>query len=396
MAFGFRPSSLIFKVISITSLVLIIAISFNSWLDMKLHEAHIRALTHEKAKIISEFIENIVIRAMVEGKHLEIQRILKNFTVYKGIWKISLSRPDGIIRASTNDEELNRSIGDTQFYLQNQHFVREEMVSHEDGTKEKERIFYFNNPILNHPECFGCHNAKEKVVGLLTVANSLKEMDEQMATVKKDSVILSVITIGSLSSVLGLLFLRLVNIPITKLTGVMRRVEKGELGVRAELESKDEMGMLAENLNLMIAKLDAAKREAEQYHRQLIQRADRMASIGELASGMAHEIRNPLAGIQGAIQVLADGFPMEDGRRQVTDEIQKQIFKLERLVKDMLSYAKPVPANYLPADINELLEKVLSFFLTQGGMTERFKIEKNFFLPCRRFCSTPIPWNRPF
>jgi len=73
-----------------------------------------------------------------------------------------------------------------------------------------------------------------------------------------------------------------------------------------------------------------------------------MASIGELASGMAHEIRNPLAGIQGAIQVLADGFPKEDGRRQVTDEIQKQIYKMERLVKDLLNYAKPAPASYVP------------------------------------------------
>jgi signal transduction histidine kinase len=121
-----------------------------------------------------------------------------------------------------------------------------------------------------------------------------------------------------------------------------------------------------------------AKQEAEQYHQELIQRADRMASIGELASGIAHEIRNPLAGIQGAIQILADGFPKGDSRIQVADEIQKQIFKLERLVKDLLNYAKPVPANYLPTDINQLVDKVLSFFMTQRGRSEDFKIEKRF------------------
>jgi signal transduction histidine kinase len=158
----------------------------------------------------------------------------------------------------------------------------------------------------------------------------------------------------------------------------MKKVEEGDLNVRVNVRSRDEIGSLAENLNIMIEKLNLAKQEAEQYHRELIQRADRMATIGELASGIAHEIRNPLAGIQGAIQILAEGFPREDPRKQVTDEIQKQIYKLERLVKDLLNYAKPVPANYLPTDINQLVDKVLSFFTTQRGRSADFRIEKRF------------------
>jgi hypothetical protein len=158
----------------------------------------------------------------------------------------------------------------------------------------------------------------------------------------------------------------------------MKKAEEGDLSVRVDVKSRDEMGSLAENLNIMIEKLNVARKEAEQYHQELIQRADRMASIGELASGIAHEIRNPLAGIQGAIQILADAFPKEDSRREVTDEIQKQIYKLERLVKDLLNYARPVPTNYSPTDINQLVEKVLSFFITQRGRKEDILIEKNF------------------
>lgn len=104
-----------------------------------------------------------------------------------------------------------------------------------------------------------------------------------------------------------------------------------------------------------------------------------MASIGELASGIAHEIRNPLAGMQGAIQIMAEGFPKEDPRREVTEEIQKQIHRLERLVKDLLNYAKPVPTNYLPTDINQLVDKVLSFFMTQQGRSVDFRLEKKLF-----------------
>ena len=54
-------------------------------------------------------------------------------------------------------------------------------------------------------------------------------------------------------------------------------------------------------------------------------------------------------------------------------------YKLERLVKDLLNYAKPVPANYLPTDINQLVDKVLSFFMTQRGRSVDLKIEKRFF-----------------
>ncbi len=347
---------------------------------MRLHEASIEKLTYEKAKIISEFIEKNVIRLMERGKHFEIHRVLQNFASYKGIWKINVFRPDGTITASTFTEELHKSVGDVGFYLKNHHFIREEMSRDKSGKRQRERVYYFVNPIVNKPECFHCHNQEEKVVGVLAVANSLREMDEEISKVKMDAIVLAVITIGSLSFVLGFLFLRFVNLPITKLTAAMRRVEEGDLNARVDLKASDEMGRLAQNLNSMIWKLNAARKEAEEYHQELVQRADRMASIGELASGVAHEIRNPLAGIQGAIQIIADGFPKDDSRKQVTDEIQKQIYRLERLVKDLLNYVKPIPANYLPTDINGLVDKVLTFFMTQQGKSEDFRIEKNFVL----------------
>jgi sensor histidine kinase regulating citrate/malate metabolism len=81
----FRSTSLISKVILVTSLVLIIAISFIAWWDIRIHEDSIKRQTYEKTKIISEFIEKNVISAMERGRHFEIHRILKNFT-YKGIW----------------------------------------------------------------------------------------------------------------------------------------------------------------------------------------------------------------------------------------------------------------------------------------------------------------------
>jgi len=396
MRFPFGQTSLVFKVIFITSLILIFAISFNVWWNTSLHEASIEKLTHEKTKIISEFIEENVVRAMEKGRHFDMHRILRNFAVYRDVRKISLFSIDGTIKASTQEDELNRKVGDLEFYLKDHNFIREEKVQLKDGRIERERVYYFNSPILNRPECFQCHDKEKKIIGVLTIANSLKEMDTMISKIEIHSIILAVIIIAFLSFVLGFLFLKFVNIPIKKLTETMRKAEEGDLTVRVNVKSRDEIGSLAENLNIMIEKLNLAKQEAEQYHQELIQRADRMATIGELASGIAHEIRNPLAGIQGAIQILAEGFPKEDPRTQVTDEIQKQIYKLERLVRDLLNYAKPVPANYLPTDINGLVDKVLSFFVTQRGMPADYKIEKRLFSSLPRTMIDPSSMEQAF
>lgn len=113
-----RPTSLFFKVIFITSLILVFAISFKYWWDLTLYVASIETMTKEKTKIVSEFIEKNVVRAMEKGRHFDIQRILQNFALYRGIKKINLFTPDGVIQASTDMGELNRNIGNVDFYLE--------------------------------------------------------------------------------------------------------------------------------------------------------------------------------------------------------------------------------------------------------------------------------------
>ena len=74
--------------------------------------------------------------------------------------------------------------------------------------------------------------------------------------------------------------------------------------------------------------------------RELI-RKERLAAIGELAGGVAHEIRNPIAGIGGALTMLAREVPQDDDSQEVMREIQQQLQRMDRLVGDLLSYARP-------------------------------------------------------
>ncbi|HVP78285.1 MAG TPA: ATP-binding protein [Thermodesulfobacteriota bacterium] len=396
MRFSFGKASLIFKIILANSLILVVAISFNVYWNSALHKGSIERLIQEKTTIILESVEGSVVRAMERQSHSDVQQALRHYGSFKGIWKIHIFRPDGTIMASSDEGEVNKKVENPDFYLKNRSFDREEVSRNRDGKRVREVISFHVYPIENQPKCFECHDRKTKVIGILAVGQSLQEMQHMIHAVQIHSIVLAVITVGFLAFVLGLLFLKFVQRPIKKLADVMRRAEQGDLGVRVELKGNDEMGRLAENLNGMIEKLQLAKKEADQHHQEIIQRADRMASIGELTSGIAHEIGNPLAGIEGAVQILAREFPEEDIRRQVTEEIERQIHKLEKLVKDLLNFSKPIPANYVPVNINELAEKVLSFFLTQQGRSNHFRVEKNFLQPLPNAMIDPYSMEQAF
>lgn len=114
----------------------------------------------------------------------------------------------------------------------------------------------------------------------------------------------------------------------------------------------------------MVDNLEKTKSALEQYHYRQMERADRLASVGEMATGIAHEIKNPLAGISGAISVLADDFPVEDPRRDIIAKVLEQIARLDKTSTDLLSFGRPSPPEFTFVAIDALVKKTL-FFVAQ-------------------------------
>ena len=157
----------------------------------------------------------------------------------------------------------------------------------------------------------------------------------------------------------------------------MRSVERGDISARASLKSEDEIGKLGQSFNEMIGSLEEAKKQLQEYHDAQIERADRLASLGELASGIAHEIKNPLAGISAAIQVLSGSFPASDPRREVINEILKQVERLNKTVRDFLSFARPVEPQRLRHDLNEVAKKAL-FLIRKQAENQKVEIKEEY------------------
>jgi PAS domain S-box-containing protein len=96
-------------------------------------------------------------------------------------------------------------------------------------------------------------------------------------------------------------------------------------------------------------------------------RTQSLAAVGELAATVAHEIKNPLAGISGAIQVLREAIPSTDPRREVVGEILEQIRRLDSTVRDLLTYARPAKPVLQELDLGATLARAWSLLSQQPG-----------------------------
>jgi two-component system, sporulation sensor kinase A len=88
---------------------------------------------------------------------------------------------------------------------------------------------------------------------------------------------------------------------------------------------------------------------------------ERLSAIGELAAGLAHEIKNPLAGIKGAIEIIRDSLAPHHPHRQILGEVLSEVARIDRSVMNLLSYSKPRKPDFLKVDLVRLIEPVISF-----------------------------------
>ncbi len=86
--------------------------------------------------------------------------------------------------------------------------------------------------------------------------------------------------------------------------------------------------------------------------------AEHLATLGELSAGLAHEIKNPLAGIKGAIDVIRDSLPQEDGHREILGDVLHEVNRIDKIVRDLLNYAKPRPASLVEINVPEMAHRI--------------------------------------
>jgi two-component system NtrC family sensor kinase len=167
----------------------------------------------------------------------------------------------------------------------------------------------------------------------------------------------------------------LIQRPMVELQEKVARVTEGNLEVAVSFAGRnDDIGDLGRNFNHMLQQLRESRKEIETMHRTQMSRAEHLATLGELATGLAHEIRNPLAGIAGVIEIIGRDLPPSSPAREMVKDVRIEINQINRILTDLLETARPHPPQMMRSNLNTTVEHAV-MLARQQVLSQPIKIE---------------------
>jgi signal transduction histidine kinase len=364
--------SLIGRIIILSFLLFLVAIGSVTLFHIRREHTHITTASLRTADLMMSVIERAIASSMGTGNTRDVQAILEMVGSDPRLAGVRIFHPDGRVLKSSEPHELGRRANPHSLatFLAGQ---RHDIFRGPTGVE----VIGVVKPIYSEPSCTPCHGVGRRILGVLNLDLSLADVESQLFETTQLFGLSMLVIVLLLTGGISLIFHRFVRQPLQTMSNRMMQVEGGDLNVRLEPQSDDEVGRLMVSFNSMVDRLRAASDELQSCHFLQMERVDRLASVGEMSAGIAHEIKNPLAAISGAITVLADDFADDDPRRDVIDKVLEQIARLDKAATDLLFFGRPGKPDFDYVDTNDLLNKTM-FFVSQHPEARNVHQSKEF------------------
>lgn len=241
-----------------------------------------------------------------------------------------------------------------------------EMSAAEMGTLERNKVSRDERPIqtkdgrtLDVLVMVAPVFVEDQLWGAVKLGLSLSKANAEIERIRVGLISLGFLglTFGALGSVL---LANRISRPLESLVEGTIRVARGDLSHRIDIPPGDEIGELASNFNRMTAEILDDRRKLEEASRKLMD-AEKLATIGRLATALAHEIRNPLTAVKLNIQKISHHPALNQTEREQISIAESGIQQVEKLVKDILSYARAPMLTKAAFQLESLLEDALRF-----------------------------------
>jgi two-component system NtrC family sensor kinase len=396
MRFRNLKTKIIFSVV----IVVVVIEGVFLYLNIKSLSHEILTKTEEEAFNLSETIRLSIRNAMIKDRRDEYQRIIDDVAQRRGMVEVRIFNKQGEITVSSDRSKVGTVVDKKAEACYGCHREDEAKVLLPSDSKtriyqaEKQRLLGLINPIYNESPCYPCHPKTLNVLGVLDTMISLEGFEKEKAQIYNRMTISGVVSVIILSFLLSLLLTRFVNRPIDKLLAATKKAAHGDLEQTVGVQSHDELGELAGSFNNMISELKRSRdaieewtqtlehrvqertQELQQVQDQLI-RAGKMAALGELAAGVAHEINNPLTGVLTFSSLMLKKVDEAHPWKKDLENIVQQTTRCRNIVRGLLDFARQRKPDKKEWDIHALLEQTLTLVEKQAPF-QNIKINKEF------------------
>jgi two-component system, NtrC family, sensor kinase len=381
--------------LSLTVIVIIVA-AVSGLVNVKTEERQLLDAMILGADQLSKGITSATWHAMLANHRESAYQVMETIALKQGIDRIRLFNRAGQVMFSTNTEDRQRTVdqraemcaachtpGRPRLQLDLPSRVR--IYRGLDGRRNLAMVTpIYNEPSCSQAECHA-HPAEMKVLGVLDLALNLDLVDREVGGMKARVLVMTAVEIGLISLFIIVFTRRFLMRPIGKLIECANAISQMDLDKPLDIQnSSQELDDLAHafdvmrerlrealaELNLFTQKLETKVEERSQQlkavHQKLLQ-SDRLASLGQLAASVAHEINNPLSGVLNLSMLMQrmlkeDGIPPErlPEFRKYLSQVTNETTRVGRIVSDLLAFSRRSKPQRTSADLNKIVRLALS------------------------------------
>jgi len=382
------PRSLKFKVgLYLTVVLAAVMTLFVLALLKQQREEQLNTLTTQMSRL-SQVIARSMRHAMLLDQPAIVDKIIEDIGQQGHITRVRVLRKDGVIAHSNVREEIGRPIDRRAEAC---------VLCHEGGKAlpdiphhKKWRLYetpghqYLASMevIRNGPSCSSapCHQhpASQSVLGVVDITYSLDEVNQHLRAETLVMVVASLGFIVLVSVSVGWLLHRLIYRPLHDLDKGAQRLAAGDFDNEIPVRSDDEFGRLARSSNQLMAALKKSQHDLQELIETLeekvrqrtealrlaeaeVERGEKLASIGQLAAGIAHELNNPLTGVLTFAHLLRKKMPEGSQEADDLDLVIRETKRCASIIRRLLDFAREKAPQKKLVDLNALIEDTVRF-----------------------------------
>jgi len=201
-------------------------------------------------------------------------------------------------------------------------------------------------------------------VGALSASFSLDEVRARIGRSQRLALIYLLLDSIALILMGSFLFSRAVTRPIDRLVEATEKISEGRFDYRVEVPGSSELGLLARSFNAMVERIKEQLSQLTRAEKEVI-RSEKLASLGRMASGIAHELGNPVSALTGYLDILSKGAHSDGKEKGIIQGASREVRRMDQIIRGLLDFARQKEIKLEDLNVNQVIKDALSILTPQ-------------------------------